>query len=64
MTRINCYHERLVSYCAYSPLRNIRKVFGALIQNVCHLHIICAYMTYLHFDVVLGGENLKLDIFF
>ena len=45
------------------PLRDIRKVFGAFIKITCLLHIICTYMTYLHFDVVLGGENLKLDIF-
>ena len=43
------------------PLVVIRNIFGAFIEKACLLYIICAYMTYFH--VILGGENLKLDIF-
>ena len=44
------------------PLGVIRNIFGAFIEKVCLVYIICAYMTYLQFDVVLGRENLKFDI--
>ena len=52
----------MVSYCALQPLEDIRKIFGALLEITYFLYIICAYMTYLKFDVVLGEENLKFDI--
>ena len=54
----NWYHIVLTQY-----LGDIREVFGALLENACHLHITCTYMTCLYFDIVLGGQNLKLDIF-
>ena len=42
------------------PLGDIRKVFGAFIEKNCVLHIICAYIIYLHFDVVLWREIWNL----
>ena len=58
MIRNNWYHIVLTQF-----LGDIRNVFGVFIEKSYFLRIICTYMTYLYFDVVLGEENLKLDIF-
>ena len=43
-------------------LGDIKKRFGAFIEKACLLHIICAYITYFHFDIVKGGEKLGFDL--